>query len=385
MNQNVIETEHLLFSVVTAGEQVSAQEALFSFGVFQASAEVQPLFPNNAVGKPIPVMTEGTYFVRVSQKGQERYKEVKFTAEDIKRLASKQPRDVPFNYDHRRAPGKEGVKGWLRFGTTSDQTPLHYVGEVSGPDGSRLTALFATPELTQEAQGLIADGTYRDVSVEYRALDDVLTGCALTSYPVMRNLQFSDLATDEDEITTTEDAVSTAEESDEMKLETVKALPKEEKKAVLDTLLGDYGLSVDSLVQMGEQFKQSEAKAAKTLHELAMTRAETEINTLLGSDHFGMTNEVATATQETLAWASVHDELKFGEDGGETPDVPGVIKDLLGVIGKQGKQLALLGGPTAGKTADGEDNFGDVEETDEEEAQVTKNASSLAALAKSLL
>lgn len=396
MTNEKIETDNLLFSVVVDESQqdVSATEALMSFGVFQPSENgVQPLFDGNVVGKPIPVMVEGAYYV--SNKGK--YREVKFSAVDIERLAKRQPRDVPFNYDHRRAPGRDGVKGWLRFGEG-----LHYVGKIKTPDGDELTALFATPELSQEAQELVKTGIYRDVSVEYRQLDDVLTGVALTSYPVMRNLQFSELEASEEEATEptqvepvlpdtplANEEITTPEE--EMDVNKLKELPKEDKKAALDALLGEFGLDTQALVQMGENFANLKEKQAKTEKELALAKAETEILEIVGTNHFGLTDEIATDAQEILAWTALNEELKFGADDSQTPDVAGTVKGLLGVIAKQGAQLALLGGESELRnTEDGKLEFGSVEENVEnlgnaDEQLDNARVNSLTALAKSYL
>lgn len=386
--KNEIETDNLLFSVVVDDNDVSATEALMSFGVFQPSDNgVAPLFEGNVVGKPIPVMVEGAYYI--NNKGK--FREVKFSSVDIERLAKRQPRDVPFNYDHRRAPGKDGVKGWLRFGEG-----LHYVSKIKTPDGQELTALFATPELSQEAQELVKTGIYRDVSVEYRQLDDVLTGVALTSYPVMRNLQFSELEGDEEEEQdvisdtppTNEPVTSTQEE--EMDISKLNELPKEEKKAALDALLGEFGLNTEALVQMGENFTNLKEKQAKTERELALSKAEGEIREIIGTAHFGLTDEIATDAQEVLAWTTLNEELKFGEDDSETPDVAGTIKALLGVVAKQGAQIAVLGGEsTIVNTANGSVEFGSVEEDvgelNEDDKLDNERVSGLVRLAKSYL
>lgn len=389
------ETENLLFSVVTSGEEVSATEALLSFGVFQSCESVPPLFTGNAVGKPIPVMTEGEYHLKTKVGNQEKYKPVRFTKEDIERIAKRQPRDVPFNYDHRRSPGRDGVKGWLRFGKYGEQ-PLHYVGQVVTPEGETLTALFATPELSEEAQQMVTSGIYRDVSIEYRGTDDVLTGCALTSYPVMRNLQFSDLTEEEaasepvSEVSPvtvitaepTEVALSeNPQEEDEVKIE---EMSKEDRTKLLNTLLADHDMSLQTIKDLSDKFSEMETKQAQTKHELALSNAEREINELLGDSHFGMTDEVATQAQEALAWSATNETLNFGEDGGAA-DVPGAIKALLGVIGKQGKQIALLAGETVGTNEDGEEQFGEVEE-DTDSVDIDKSrVSSLASLAKRYL
>lgn len=391
MSNEKIETENLLFSVVVdeAQNNVSATEVLMNFGVFWPSDNgVKPLFEGNVVGKPIPVIVEGSYYIR----NKDKYREVKFSAADIERLAKRQPRDIPFNYDHRRAPGREGVKGWLRFGEG-----LHYVGKVKTPDGQELTALFATPELSQEAQELVKAGIYRDVSVEYRQLDDVLTGIALTSYPVMRNLQFSELETGEEEEiaeTVLSDAPLANEEitipEEEMDISKLKELPKNEKKAALDALLGEFGLDTEALVQMGQSFSSLKEKQAKTEKELALSRAESEILEIIGTNHFGLTDEIATEAQEVLAWTSMNQELKFGADDSGVPDVAGTVKNLLGVIAKQGAQIALLGGESPiVNTKDGTVEFGTIEENlddlDEAVRVDAERVKSLAALAKSYL
>lgn len=395
MSNEKIETENLLFSVVVDESQndVSATEALMSFGVFQPSDNgIQPLFEGNVVGKPIPVMVEGAYYIR----NKDKYREVKFSAVDIERLAKRQPRDVPFNYDHRRAPGRDGVKGWLRFGEG-----LHYVSKIKTPDGQELTALFATPELSQEAQELVKTGIYRDVSVEYRQLDDVLTGVALTSYPVMRNLQFSELEGEEAEVeaepqivpstpTPANEEVTTQTPEEEMDVNKLKELPKDEKKAALDALLGEFGLDTEALVQMGQNFSNLKEKQAKTEKELALSKAESEILEIIGTNHFGLTDEIATEAQEVLAWTNLNQELKFGADDSGVPDVASTVKNLLGVVAKQGAQLALLGGEaTIVNAKDGAVEFGTVEENldnlNEADKVDTDRVKSLAALAKSYL
>lgn len=393
MNEK-IETDNLLFSVVIGEDQtsVSATETLLSFGVFQPSSTVTPLFEGNTVGKAIPVMVEGEYYLKHKVGEADKYREVKFSATDIERLAKKQPRDVPFNYDHRRAPGKDGVKGWLRFGEN-----LHYVGKIRTPDGKELTALFATPELTPEAQDLVKTGIYRDVSVEYRQLDDVLTGVALTSYPVMRNLQFSELDQEETvepvvaervENNTDSAVVEINTQEETMDVAKLSELTKDEKKAALDTLLGEFGLSTEAIVQMGQDFSKMQDQNKKTEHQLAMSKAELEINELIGTEHFGLTSEVATEAQEVLAWATTNQDLHFGEEGG-APDVGSALKGLLGVIGKQGAQIALLGGESMIKDEDGTQRFGNVEEdvSDLEDGGKFDEArsKSLADLAKSYL
>ena len=385
-----MENENLLFSVVVGEERASATEALLSFGVFQTQSEVPPLFGRNAVGRAIPVMAEGTYYVKQTVAGQTKYRPVTFTAEDIRRIAAKQPRDVPFNYDHRRAAGPDGVKGWLRFGKHGE-TPLHFVGEIATPDGQKLTALFATPELGPEAQEMVSSGIYRDVSVEYRSADDVLSGCALTSYPVMRDLQFSELdgQAAPDPETPSPEAEPAGEAAEilagEVPVEDQMDLSKltpEDRKKLLNDLLGDHNLSVDSLVQMGERFAQNEEQRAKTEHDLAMERAEKEITGLLGEAHFGMTDEIATAAQEALAWTSTNATLNFGEEGG-APDVGGVVRSLLGVVAKQGKQILVLGGPSAGTDETGEQHFGNLDPDLDADSKAT--VSGLASLAKSFL
>ncbi|GAA5500467.1 hypothetical protein Dxin01_00188 [Deinococcus xinjiangensis] len=373
--------ENLLFSVVQYGEEASATEALFSFVSFEPSSTVKPRFPENAVGKAIPVMTEGKFYVRQGDK----YREVNFGAEDIKRLASKQPRDVPFNYDHKRASGEEGVKGWLRFGRDGESgQDLSYVGEITARDGSKLTALFATPELSQEAQNLITRGIYRDVSVEYRSLDDVLTGCALTSYPVMRNLQFSEL--EQESITPTLEQEDQPEE--EMDLS---KLTKEQKTELMGDLLSAAGVEggLQGLVSMGEELKSLREQVAKPAVDpvaaktQAMNAAEVEINKLVGDAHFGLTDEIATDAQNVLAWTSLQSDLKFGED--DTPDVGGAVRGLLGVIGKQAKQIALLGGQTVAKGEDGSSNFGELDPNEPDPELDEDRVSTLAAIGKRFL
>lgn len=169
-----------------------------------------------------------------------------------------------------------------------------------------------------------------------------------------------------------------------MDITKVKELPKEQRKELLDALLGDHGLSLEGLVQMGEQFSASEARNKQTAHALALSQAEAEINSLIGVDHFGLTSEIATGAQEVLAWVSEDTTLSFGETDG-APDVAGVVKSLLGVIGKQGKQLAILGGPAEGRSEDGVE-FGELDEPEVTESSVdASRVKSLSGLARSFL
>ena len=117
---------------------------------------------------------------------------------------------------------------------------------------------------------------------------------------------------------------------------------------------------MNRLVEFGEASAAREAEIAQARHEAALLRAEKEINTLLGDTHFGMTDEIATQVQEALVWTETNTTLNFGEEGGAA-DVPGALKALLGVIGKQAKQIALLGGQVSGVTEDGTQDFGEVE------------------------
>lgn len=355
-----MDQEQLLFSMTVRDDAASAREATLAFGLFEANEAASPLFEGNTVGKPIKVMVEGTYYLPRKVGNEIKYREVKFSREHLEQLAQNQPRDVALNYDHKRASGPEGVKGWLRFGEG-----LSYTQEITTKSGEKRLALFATPEYTQETLGYVKSGVYRDVSVEYSELDEVLTGCAMTSYPRMRDVQFSQIAgldeeQEQDQQGQEPEVAAPAPEEEDVKVEKILELPEAERKEIATALFGSLGINLDALIAKPEE----PAETADARQERLMAAAEQDVLGAVGTAHFGLTDEVATQAQELLAWTAGQDTLNFGEDG--TPDVKATVLALLGVIGQQGKVLARLGGDTAGTTEEGQMVFGEVEDQEQD-------------------
>lgn len=374
----------------------TASSVTLNFGIFSENAEVKPLFPKHRVGKPIAVMAEGEYYTKRGGK----YVKAVFTREDIERVAKVQPRDVPFNYDHKRVTGKEGVKGWLRFGEG-----LSFAREVQTSEGPKMM-LFATPELNEEAVDMVVNGVYRDVSAEVRPWDKVMTGIALTSYPVMRNLQFSEVAGEEEEIEsspsvveivrTTEEhpqqeqeaEVADTNESDKAQveeamepdklLESIKGMDEDKRKELSRELLSAMGVDVEGIVKMSE-------KLEKDREAVLTEKAKNTISAALGEDHYGLSDELASDCVDVLVWSEKNSTLNFGEEGG-APDLQGVISGLLEAVAKSGKRLKALAGESSAIDGNGSELFGEIDPDIEVKDEVgERQAEDILARARALL
>jgi hypothetical protein len=163
----------LLFSVDgTRAVEVTQHSGL------EFATDIVPLFESSKVLKPVPVMVEGTY--HIFDATHRSWKAVEITAKDISEYLANTPRDVAINYEHQR---NGAAKGWLRLKDTAR------IGTIETRKGPKM-ALFAAIELFEQAANDVKRGLFRDVSIELKPVSKEILGTALTSYPVMRDVQF---------------------------------------------------------------------------------------------------------------------------------------------------------------------------------------------------
>jgi hypothetical protein len=328
------ETSHPTSKMLTAGR-------------FVEHPTIKPLFDGNRVGQAIPVLVEGEYHIK--QPGG-KYRSHKFDADQIHKLAAEQPRDVPFNYDHKRASGPDGVKGWLRFVDPSTGERLSFVKRIETPTGSKV-ALFAVPELCEEAVGFVERGIYRDTSTEYRLADGVLTGQALTSYPVMREVQFfSEIEPDQTKPSTGD--VNMPDPAVDIKqtpepVSNARELTAEEKKAIFTEGLAEFGLTADLLGSVGEIVRGAKEETKQAQLSVARSDAEKEADLMLSElGHFAVDQDTRGSIVAALEFSKTDaGVVSFGEAENQV-DLVGVIKHLLGEIKARNTQLELVFGET---------------------------------------
>lgn len=173
----------------------TATEVVFSD--IQFSDEVAPLYEGAAVTREIPIMVEGTY--ALLDRTTRKYRNVTITADDIRQYHTRTKRDVAINYEHvQRNP----TKGWVRLKDTGR------IGIMRTRDGNK-TALFSRLELFNEGKTAVQSGLFRDVSIELKPASKEVTGLALTATPIMGDLQFFSMITDEPEPETEAASINT--------------------------------------------------------------------------------------------------------------------------------------------------------------------------------
>lgn len=241
--------------------------------------EIPALFTGSKVTKPVPVMVEGTYHIYDPfAKG---WKEVTISPDDIQAYKANTHRDVPVNIDHKRG-GK--AKGWLRLkGDTS------YVGQHNTPAGPR-TALFASLELFDEAVADVDAGFYRDVSIELKPISREAVGIALTSYPIMRDLQFSQMAAEPAETAPQEEPV--------------------DQNQIITDYLAQFGISPE---QLGGLIAQQ----AQTQRQLRVAEARQTVSGFVnGPDGASrLAPGAINAAAELLVFCQENHEQQFSVDG----------------------------------------------------------------------
>lgn len=130
---------------------------------------------------PVMVFKEGDY-VTLRRNGIA----VPFKADKdrMERWLQNTVRDSAINYDHHRTEGPNET-GWLRIATGKS-----YV--APDPRDGKM-ALWAQPELGEQALNFVQTGQYRDMSIEIDPETESIVGLALTNHPKVKNItQFSE-------------------------------------------------------------------------------------------------------------------------------------------------------------------------------------------------
>lgn len=162
----------LLFSVSgTLAREVTRQPGM------EFIDSVAPLYEGSKITKEVPLMVAGEYTILDPKTKQ--WQKITITDADVEKYYLNTPRDVALNYEHRR----DGTRGWVRLKDTAR------IGTLKTSSGER-TALFASLELFPTAAEAVRTGQFRDVSIELKPVASEIIGCALTSTPVMRDIQF---------------------------------------------------------------------------------------------------------------------------------------------------------------------------------------------------
>lgn len=285
--------------------------------------DINPLFANSKVTKPVPVMVEGTY--QIFDAASKAWRKIVITAQDIAEYLANTPRDVAINYDHQRGGA---AKGWLRLKDTGR------VATVATRQGQK-TALVASMELFDQAAQDVQRGLFRDVSIELKPISKEIIGNALTSYPIMRDVQFySDAVPGAEEIA--DGAVANATDpgalSSENGIESpstfaqpeaappVESSPQETvmdeatRQSVLAEALQQYGLKLEDLTSLPDAVKalrQAEAEAR-------FSAARAKIQALAGEgDKAKLAPGAVTAAAHLLAFCEEHAEVQFSVEGAQ--------------------------------------------------------------------
>lgn len=289
----------VLFS--DGGREVTVQDLMFS-------KDIAPLFAGNKVLDPKPIVVEGVYYLFDGLANK--WRKVELTAKDLEAYFKNATRDVAVNYEHNRF---DRPKGWVRLRDTKQ------LGTLETPEGPK-TAIFAAIELVPEAAELVAQGVYRDVSVELKPVSREITGLALTAYPVMRHLQFSDEADNGEAL----QEAFRQKEHEEMSMD---------KETVLQEALQEFGLSLEELKRLPELLARAKeleerAKAAEREAKLAQLRAGLQAK-------FSEGLKVAPGALDALAalylYAEEHAEVSFSLEG-KTVDLKGLLDEVLAGI-----------------------------------------------------
>ena len=289
----------VLFS--DGGREVTVQDLMFS-------KDIAPLFAGNKVLDPKPIVVEGVYYLFDGLANK--WRKVELTAKDLEAYFKNATRDVAVNYEHNRY---DRPKGWVRLRDTKRLDTLET------PEGPKM-AIFAAIELMPEAAELVAQGVYRDVSVELKPVSREITGLALTAYPVMRHLQFSDEADNGEAL----QEVFGQKEHEEMSMD---------KETVLQEALQEFGLSLEELKRLPEILARAKeleerAKAAEREAKLAQLRTDLQAK-------FSEGLKVAPGALDALAtlylYAEEHAEVSFSLEG-KTVDLKGLLDEVLAGI-----------------------------------------------------
>lgn len=315
--------ELLIFSETTiSGGHKAAVEHLTTLDrkAIRFDESIPPQLEGAKVLSPVMVFKEGDY-VTLRRNGTP----VPFKA-DRNRMEAwlrNTLRDSPVNYDHKRTDGPN-TTGWLRVSTGNAYL------ETDPRDGK--LALWAQPELGEEALGHVQAGRYRDMSIEIDPQTETIVGLALTNYPRVKNItQFSegeDMPVDE--TPKTEPVVETTE---------VPAGPSTEEFNELKGLLAEaQALLKQQAEKAAADLAAAEAEAAK-LRKEAQTAEFSEwvqSNLILDADgNSAIPVAKKDAVVELMLFAANADEgtMLFSETENAASPLD-TLKDLLGAITK---------------------------------------------------
>lgn len=306
------------------------------------TSQVPPLFPNTRVTKEIPIMVEGVYTILDPVTKQ--WQKVEITKEDIERYFKNISRDVAVNYEHRRG---DKPKGWVRL---KDTARVGILETSHGP----ATALFANLELYEPTVADVEQGYFRDVSIELKPHFGEITGLALTSVPIMRDLQFYSQAPEAteqleegtavpDEGVALEGAPDTGTPLQESLSfggssngEPAQAIPAQEKsmtdadkQAVLAETLQEFGLTVEDLRELPSLIQ--DARRARQEARLVLAKEKVKAMTTTDQGGLKLTPTGIEAAAHLLLFAQDHAELQFSVEG-ESRNPEQLIEQLFASI-----------------------------------------------------
>lgn len=333
---NRLQEQHLLFSLAgTTATEVSHRGLQFD-------DTLSSLFDGTKVTRPVPIMVEGEY--AVLNRATRKYQKVKITAEDIKSYANNTPRDVAVNYEHVRG---DRPKGWVRLKDTAR------IGTLDTREGPK-QALFASLELYDDAAQDVARGYFRDVSIELKPIVKEIIGTALTSSPVMRDLQFyANGPIDEPADVNPEDGAPAVDEpvqdnpiaaseptaepgdssidnpSDPSKEDTMKDTPADsgqDRQLVLAEALQEYGLTPEDLKALPDLIHRAEFAERQGRLNAARDRIRKLVTNDQGKTVLTSTGVEAAAQLLVFSQDHADEDLVFSVEG--VTDEEGKAKSL---------------------------------------------------------
>jgi hypothetical protein len=335
----------LLFAV----EGSTATEVTFR-GI-EFSEDVPPLFEDTKVTKLLPVMVEGTYALLDPTSKQ--YRHVTLTAGDIAAYLANTPRDVVINYEHRR---NGTPKGWVRLKDTG------VLGTLRTSQGEK-AALFANLELYSQSAADVRAGYFRDVSVELKPVSKEIIGCALTSTPVMRDLQFYSnlldvdpevdvgvVVVEEPEAPSNIDTPATDLEVQEPQTpnsppdDKETPMTEQEKQALFAEMLQNYGLTPEELADVPSMVDA--ARAAKAQARLTTARESVRKMADRGDGQTVLAPAGVEAAAHLLVFAQENAELQFSIEG-ESKNPEQLLEELFSHL-----TAVQLFGESSGVSAD---------------------------------
>ena len=280
--------------------------------------KIKSIFDGTRVTEEIPVMVEGSY--AVLNRATKQWENVVITADDIKSYMENTPRDVAVNYEHRR----EGLtKGWLRLKDTAR------FGILKTKAGEK-AALFSSLELFPEAASHVEQGYFRDVSIELKRVAKEIIGVAMTSTPVMRDLQWYSNTPVLDEMPAQPEELPEAPAHDDISALLVDlsnpALPEEpketpvtqvaDKTAVLAEALAEFGLTPEDLAALPALIKTSQEAKQEARRIQAREHIKT-LTTVNGATVLAPAG-IEAAAQLYMFSQDQGDDLLFSVEGSET-------------------------------------------------------------------